>query len=94
MLVPGKGSALPFSQTPRPPIPDEAVLQFVEGELRLSGRLNGFSACAYLAALERRGVTPSVRAGLRLALAMYGERVDPAAHALFREAIAASGAWA
>jgi hypothetical protein len=66
------------------------VLQFVEGELRQSGRLNGFSAFTLVSALQQRGVTAAERAGLRLALAMYGERVDPSAHAVFRQAIAAA----
>jgi len=33
-------------------------------------------------------VTADERAGLRLALVMYGDFVDPSAHALFRAAIA------
>jgi hypothetical protein len=76
-------------------VPDEAVLQFVEGELRSSGRLNGFSAFVFVSELQRRGVTAAQRAALRLALAMYGERVDPSAYALFRDAISEpSGAQA
>jgi hypothetical protein len=86
---------MPFSQIPRAATPDEAVLQFVEGELRSSGRLNGLSAFTFVSRMQQRGVTAAERAGLRLALAMYGERVDPSAHALFREAIgSASGAKA
>jgi hypothetical protein len=86
---------MPFSQTPRPAVPDEAVLQFVEGELRSAGRLDGLSAFAFVSRLQQGGVTADQRAGLRLALALYGERVDPSAHALFRDAISqASGATA
>lgn len=76
-----------LSQIVGPATPDEAVLQLVEGELRQSGRLDGLSALALLLKLGEG--TPQQRAGLRLALAMYGERVDPSAHALIREAIAA-----
>jgi hypothetical protein len=83
---------MPFSQTPRAATPDEAVLQFVEGELRSAGRLNGLTAFTFVNRLQQRGVTASERAGLRLALAMYGERVDPSAHALFREAISSAAA--
>jgi len=88
MLVEGVAH-VPFSQTSRAPVPDERVLQFVEGELRQSGRLDGFTAFTLVSALRKRGVTPDERAGLRLALAMYAEKVDPSAQALFREAIAA-----
>lgn len=63
------------------------MLQFVETELRMSGRLDGLSAMAYLLELGRRGVTEAEKAGFRLALAMYGERVDPAAHRLIRDAL-------
>ena len=77
---------MPFSQIVGSPTPDESVLLFVEGELRVSGRLDGLSAMAYLMNLRRP--TPQQKAGLRLALAMYGERVDPSAHALFRQALA------
>jgi hypothetical protein len=77
-----------FSQISRAPVPDEAVLQFVEVEVRQSGRLNGFSAFTLVSALRKRGVTADERAGLRLALAMYSEKVDPSAQALIREAIA------
>src|SRR5687767_8253932 len=66
-----------------PPIPDESVLRFVEGELRMSGRLDGLSAMVYLSRLGK-SVTAEQKAGLRLALAMYGARVDPAAHDLIR----------
>jgi hypothetical protein len=64
------------------PIPDEGVLRFVEGELKAAGRLDGLSAMVYLTRLGRGGVTAEHKAGLRLALAMYGERVDPAARDL------------
>jgi hypothetical protein len=88
MCLKVKGARVPVSQTLRltPPTPDESVLRFVEGELRATGRLHGFSALAFVHTLRRRGVTAAERAGLRLALAMYGEKVDPSAHALFREA--------
>jgi hypothetical protein len=68
------------------PVPDESVLEFVEDEVKRGGRLNGVSALCYLMRLQ----CPSAeqRAGLRLALAMYGDRVDPSARALMREAIA------
>lgn len=68
--------------------PDEAVLCFVEGELKASGRLGGISAMAWLLRLGG-GVTEAQKAGWRLALAMYGERVDPSARDLIRQAIAA-----
>ncbi|MBK7863086.1 MAG: hypothetical protein IPJ65_31645 [Archangiaceae bacterium] len=64
------------------------MLVFVEGELKHSGRLGGLSMLAYLRRLG--GVSPSQKAAFRLALAMYGERVDPAAHALIRQALAAN----
>ncbi len=92
MCLKVKGARVPVSQTLRqsPSTPDESVLRFVEGELRASGRLHGFSALAFVHTLQQRGVTAAERAGLRLALAMYGEKVDPSAHALFREAISAN----
>ena len=62
------------------------MLSFVEGELKQAGRLDGLSALAWLMRLGRP--SPQQRAALRLALAMYGERVDPSAHALIRDAIA------
>ena len=78
---------MPFSQTSRVATPDEAVLRFVEGELKNRGRLDGLATMAFLHRLQQRGVSPSQRAGVRLALAMYGERVDPSARALLREAL-------
>jgi hypothetical protein len=63
------------------------VLLFVEGELRATGRLDGLATLAYLSRF--RDVTPQQKAGFRLALAMYGERVDPSAHALIRKALGA-----
>jgi hypothetical protein len=77
-----------LSQIVGPPTPDESVILFVEGELRASGRLDGISAMTYLMRIGR-APTPAQKAGFRLALAMYGERVDPSAHALIREAISA-----
>jgi hypothetical protein len=79
-----KGLSLPSSQSVGVATPDESVLVFVEGELRASGRLGGLSALAYLRRFEKRRVTPQEKAALLLALAMYGERVDPSAHALIR----------
>jgi hypothetical protein len=69
------------------PIPDEGVLRFVEGELKAAGRLDGLSAMVYLARLGRGGATAEQKAGFRLALAMYGERVDPAARDLIMTAL-------
>ncbi len=69
------------------PTPDERVLRFVESELRQSGRLHGFWAMAFVRELRMHGLTAAERAGLRLVLALYGERVDPAAHEVLREAI-------
>jgi hypothetical protein len=79
-----------LSQIVGAPTPDEAVLMFVEGELQQCGRLDGISTMAYL--MKLGGPTPAQKAGLRLALAMYGERVDPSAHALIREALAGARA--
>ena len=85
-----RGLRMPLSQIVGSPTPDEAVLLFIESELRSAGRLDGFSTMAWL---MRVGMpTPQQKAGLRLALAMYGERVDPSAHALIREAIAGASA--
>ena len=81
---------MPVSQIVGPPTPDESVLLFVEGELKQAGRLDGLSAMVWL---MRIGCpSPQQKAALRLALAMYGERVDPSAHALIREAIAGAAA--
>jgi hypothetical protein len=73
-----------------PPTPDEAVLSFVEAELKSSGRLDGLTVYAYLMGLTRSGLTAEHKAGLRLALAMYGTRVDPAARDLIRGTLAKS----
>jgi len=73
-----------------PPTPDEAVLTFVESELQSSGRLDGFTVFVWLMKLTSAGVTPEQKAGLRLALAMYGARVDPAARDLIRGTLAKS----
>jgi hypothetical protein len=81
---------MPVSQTVGAPVPDEAVLGFIEGELKNSGHLDGISTMAYLMKVGR--VNPQQKAGLRLALAMYGERVDPSAHALIRDALRAAEA--
>jgi hypothetical protein len=67
--------------------PDEHVLRFIESELKTVGHIDGVSAFVFLSTLGPRRVTAAERAGLRLALAMYGEFVDPSAHALFRKAI-------
>jgi hypothetical protein len=69
-------------------VPDESVLRFIEGELRMSGRLDGLSMMVYLSQLAKSGVTPEHKAALRLGLAMYGSRVDPAAHDLIRGTLA------
>ncbi len=84
---------MPVSQSSRvlplgPPTPDEAVLQFVEAELKVTGRLDGLTVFVWLMRLVSAGVTPEQKAGLRLALAMYGSQVDPAARDLIRGAIA------
>jgi hypothetical protein len=70
------------------PTPDEHVLQFVESELKTIGHVDGVSAFVFLSNLGPRCLTAAERAGVRLALAMYGDFVDPSAHALFRAAIA------
>jgi hypothetical protein len=76
-----------FSQNVEPATPDEGVLLFVEDQLKCSGRLDGVSTLAFL--LGRSPVTPQEKAGFRLVLAMYGDRVDPSAHAMIRAAISA-----
>ncbi|MBL8955319.1 MAG: hypothetical protein JNK82_31385 [Myxococcaceae bacterium] len=71
-----------------PPTPDEATLSFMEKEVKTSGRLDGITVYAWLMRLTARGVTPEQKAALRLGLAMYGARVDPAATDLIRGTLA------
>ncbi len=82
--------SLPVSQIVGPPTPDVTVLQFVESELEVSGHLDGLSTMVWLMRLG--APSPQQKAGIRLALAMYGEKVDPSAHALLRQALAAASA--